>query len=249
MGSESYEKFVEKFKNKKTTDDCYTPVPVYDAVVNWVDKKFNLSTLNVVRPFYPGGDYEHYNYQPDDVVIDNPPFSIMKQIVRFYADRKIRFFLFAPHLTLFYYISYATCIITDSSIVYHNGARVKTGFVTNLYPGDLALTIEPSLHDAVHYAVLSLKASKKASYIHDPHVLTAALAGKWHNYHWQVPRSHIHYKATLDNHIKLFGGGILISEQAAKELKEFKEFFNEDNESIRYQLSDDELSIIRSLGR
>ena len=30
-----YDGFVEKFKPKKTTDDCYTPPAVYDAVVGW----------------------------------------------------------------------------------------------------------------------------------------------------------------------------------------------------------------------
>lgn len=30
--SEEYKKFVDKFKPKKTTDDCYTPELVYDAV-------------------------------------------------------------------------------------------------------------------------------------------------------------------------------------------------------------------------
>lgn len=48
-----YDGFVEKFKPKKTTDD----VPI-------------------VRPFYPGGDYENYDYPEGCVVVDNPPFSI-----------------------------------------------------------------------------------------------------------------------------------------------------------------------------
>lgn len=29
-----YDAFVEKFKPKKTTDDCYTPANVYDAVAD-----------------------------------------------------------------------------------------------------------------------------------------------------------------------------------------------------------------------
>lgn len=32
---ETYEKFVEKFKPAKTTDDCYTPNSVYNAVKSW----------------------------------------------------------------------------------------------------------------------------------------------------------------------------------------------------------------------
>ena len=33
-----YEGFVDKFKPKKTTDDCYTPAEVYGAVLNYVKK-------------------------------------------------------------------------------------------------------------------------------------------------------------------------------------------------------------------
>ena len=30
-----YREFVEKFKQKKTTDDCYTPENIYDCVADW----------------------------------------------------------------------------------------------------------------------------------------------------------------------------------------------------------------------
>lgn len=32
MKGETYEQFVEKFKPKKTTDDCYTPPLIYNPV-------------------------------------------------------------------------------------------------------------------------------------------------------------------------------------------------------------------------
>lgn len=32
MKGETYEEFVEKFKPKKTTDDCYTPPEIYETV-------------------------------------------------------------------------------------------------------------------------------------------------------------------------------------------------------------------------
>ena len=37
-----YEGFVEKFKPKKTTDDCYTPPAVYDYVL--------VSSINSIYP-------------------------------------------------------------------------------------------------------------------------------------------------------------------------------------------------------
>ena len=33
--SKNYEEFVEKFKTRLTTDDCYTPPLVYAAVLCW----------------------------------------------------------------------------------------------------------------------------------------------------------------------------------------------------------------------
>ena len=37
-----YEGFVEKFKPKKTTDDCYTPPAVYEAVKKWAVERYGL---------------------------------------------------------------------------------------------------------------------------------------------------------------------------------------------------------------
>ena len=90
-----YDGFVEKFKPKKTTDDCYTPPEVYDVVLKHVREAYNIADdVPIVRPFYPGGDYEHYDYPEGCVVVDNPPFSIFANILDFYQARGIRFFLF-----------------------------------------------------------------------------------------------------------------------------------------------------------
>lgn len=96
-----YDNFVDKFDAPKTTDDCYTPPDVYAAVVNYVAKHCDLTARQIVRPFWPGGDYEHAEYPEGCIVIDNPPFSIISKIARFYISKRIGFFLFAPHLTLF----------------------------------------------------------------------------------------------------------------------------------------------------
>ena len=50
-----YKAFVEKFKPKKTTDDCYTPPNIYEAVLGWVVQEYGIDPENVVRPFWPGG--------------------------------------------------------------------------------------------------------------------------------------------------------------------------------------------------
>ena len=63
-----YQEFVNKFKAKKTTDDCYTPPEVYAVVRNWACKEYGIDPTNIVRPFYPDGDYETFDY-PDGCVV------------------------------------------------------------------------------------------------------------------------------------------------------------------------------------
>ena len=134
---EEYQEFLEKFKLKKTTDDCYTPAPVYDAVVRYVEETYGVSRDRFVRPFYPGGDYVSEKYPEGCVVVDNPPFSIMAEILRFYDSKGIKFFLFAPTLTLFSSSSSTTCTALPCtlSVIYENGASVNTSFLTNLERG------------------------------------------------------------------------------------------------------------------
>jgi len=128
-----YEGFVEKFKPKLTTDDCYTPPAVYDTVLQWLRENADIEGREIVRPFYPGGDFENFDYPEGCVVVDNPPFSIYSKIVRFYIARGIRFFLFAPALTTFVRNADYTTIIANVKVTYENGAKVSTSFATNLF--------------------------------------------------------------------------------------------------------------------
>lgn len=50
----SFEDFCEKFKPKKTTDDCYTPPTIYEVIKNWACKEYGIDPDKIVRPFYPG---------------------------------------------------------------------------------------------------------------------------------------------------------------------------------------------------
>lgn len=153
---EDYDAFCSKFSSSapKTTDDCYTPQPVYDAVLEWLRSQVNIEGRSIVRPFYPGGDYKNEEYPENCVVVDNPPFSILAEIVRFYTAAEIDFFLFAPGLMLFSsYSSYSynTAIVANANIVYANGASVQTGFLSSLFP-DIAIMVSTSLHDAIEHA-------------------------------------------------------------------------------------------------
>ena len=42
--SKEYQAFVDKFKPKKTTDDCYTPKNIYEVVSK--KKNFNLKSFS-----------------------------------------------------------------------------------------------------------------------------------------------------------------------------------------------------------
>lgn len=153
---ETYEQFIEKFQkkpdnHKMTTDDCYTPRQVYESLLQWADNRYNLKDTEIVRPFYPGGDYEHYDYPDGCVVIDNPPFSIYRKVVRFYLSRGIRFILFAPTRSMAVSGADVCYIVTGVMITYENGAEMGTSFVTNMEPSVRILTsstLRKSLHTA-----------------------------------------------------------------------------------------------------
>ena len=89
---DDYEGFVDKFKPKKTTDDCYTPSIVYDAIADWVAAEYSVSRADFVRPFFPGYDYQAFDYT-GKIVVGNPPFSILGQIVSYYDMMGVKFFL------------------------------------------------------------------------------------------------------------------------------------------------------------
>ena len=81
---DDYEAFVAKFERKRTSDDCYTPPEVYDIVRGWLSEQVDLTGAQIVRPFWPDADYKQMEYPPECVVVDNPPFSIFAEIVRWY---------------------------------------------------------------------------------------------------------------------------------------------------------------------
>ena len=232
VGKDDYGEFTEKFKAKLTTDDCYTPVEVYEAVLGWLREKVDLSGANIVRPFWPGGDYEAYDYGDNDVVVDNPPFSILARILRFYTDRRIRFFLFGPQLTLFSSSSSSsslTYIPCACAVEYANGAKVNTGFVSNLF-GDVFAMSAPDLRKRIMEAQEKAKGDGSVSlprYEYPPEVLTSSMLGylSTHGVEFTVMRDEVSpskLSALASQRAVgkgIFGTGWLISEKKAAEKK------------------------------
>lgn len=246
-----YDGFVEKFKPKRTTDDCYTPPAVYEAVKGWAIKKFNIAPDRpIVRPFYPGGDFEHYDYPQGCVVIDNPPFSILAKIKSFYLERGIHFFLFAPSLTLFSSrFEGLTHILTDSTITYENGAKVKTAFVTNLPSPNVFMTA-PDLAQLIKEADAQRPKAELPVLDFPANVITAARLNKIASLvSFEVPRTEARFVRTIGTARKaLYGGGLLISSaraakaaQAAKAAKAAK--------TAKYELTPEEQAIVADLDK
>ena len=161
-----YDSFVAKFSKEapKTTDDCFTPPAVYQAVLDWLGTKVDLTGKDIIRPFYPGGDYQATEYTENSVVVDNPPFSILAQIVDFYLTKGVKFLLFAPFLTLFAYCKRPlTMIVVGGGIVYANGANVNTGFLSNMFP-DIKAMADYDLHKRLMAAQGIKKKNKTTTY-------------------------------------------------------------------------------------
>ena len=227
---EDYEGFVAKFKPKKTTDDCYTPPAVYDAILEWVKSKQDLSGRPVVRPFCPGGDFEHYDYPDNCVVIDNPPFSILAKIRRFFCEKGIDYFLFAPHLTFFSATIPDTKIVAYSNITYENGANVRTSFVSNLSAfSETEIYIASTLYAAIDQAQKTEKENTKKSlpnFRYNDNTISAALLNPLFEAgadDISIPRNEALPISRLDSQSEakkqIFGGGYLVSDRIVERLK------------------------------
>ena len=241
-----YDGFVEKFKPKKTTDDCYTPPAVYDAVLQYVRETYHIADdVPIVRPFYPGGDYENYDYPEGCVVVDNPPFSIFAKILDFYQARSIRFFLFAPSLTILSTTSRrkgCTAILGDNRIVYHNKAEVNTSFATNMTP-ELACVSSPKLADAIKKAMnLKTKIVNKTKY--PPQVFTIKTARYIRNSDIAIRWSEVVPLSECSRDLRnFFGGGFLLSSSAWQRIEGHL------NYNCEAELSPEDIAIIDKLNR
>ena len=175
--TDEYKAFVNKFEPKKTTDDCYTPEIVHEAVMAWVEKRYGLDRRHFVRPFWPGADYTRYPYKPDDVVVDNPPFSILRKICTWYQAHGVSFFLYAPGVTVLNTSRDFTAVCTGCTITYENGAEVNTSFITNM-EGDVAAMTAPDLNDAVEDTVAEWLSERRVhvpKYRYPANVVTASM--------------------------------------------------------------------------
>ncbi len=253
-----YDKFVDKFKPKKTTDDCYTPENIYDAVRAWAIREYSMSEdTRVIRPFWPGGDYQSEDYSGDCAVIDNPPFSILSSICNWYNEHGVRFFLFAPAVTLFSTaagtLNYVICGV---SITYENGARVNTSFVTNL--GSDKIHCAPGLNrvlERVNLENMRKLTSKPPVYDYPDNVCTSARLNYLPNHgtELRIKAEDAQFCRALDaqkaSGKAIFGGGFLLSEKAAAEKAAAEKAAAEKAAARKWALSAREWEIVKKLGK
>lgn len=252
--SEEYRAFVGKFKPKLTTDDCYTPENVYDVVRGWVFEHYGLDlAAHVIRPFWPGGDYQHAEYPAGCVVIDNPPFSKMKEIEEFYLARGIQFFLFSPALCMFKPLRGLHYVCCGANVVYHNEAKVATSFVTNL--GAYLVETAPELCERIEAASREneKKREKQVDKLEYPIELATAARLHWlsrHGVYYYIREGEGTFVRKLDEMSKgksIYGNGFLLSERAAAKRAAAERAAAERTAAKRFTLSPREWKIVMSM--
>ena len=258
---EEYQEFLKKFEAKKTTDDCYTPDNIYDAVRDWAAEKYEIGSAAIVRPFYPGGDYKSEKYPSGCVVIDNPPFSIISEICEWYTSKRINFFLFAPTLTLLGIMrGSANYVACGCGVVYENGASVNTSFVTNMGGNKIVAAADlREILDGENKKNLKKLHRELPKYSYPDEVLTATMLCYMaaHGVSLEISGRDAHFIRALDAQKAsgkgLFGSGFLLSEKAAAEKAAAEKAAAEKAAAEKvntdiWELSEREWIIVRGLG-
>ena len=215
--TEEYDAFLDKFKEKHTTDDCFTPPAVYEAVRAWAFSEYGIpKDRTVLRPFYPGGDFESFDYSAGGIVLDNPPFSILKKIVRFYIDRDIDFFLFADARTVGCYFEDCNVVLPGFNIEYENGATVNTAFITNM--GKDKIRVAATLYQRLDEAQPEITADLQA-YSYPDNLVTSMTLSRLAKYGSDFGIEHIEFVKKMDCGQEIYGGGALVSDPQAEKVK------------------------------
>lgn len=255
--TDEYKDFVEKFEAKRTTDDCYTPDIVYDAIADYVAERYGLNRADFVRPFYPGGDYQNEKYKKGAVVVDNPPFSILSEIVGFYMEKSIPFFLFCEGRTCLALGRLgATVISLQVGVTYENGAVVSTSFVTNLENPDIFIKSDPEFYQIIKKADEENRHENNKEmpvFAYPINVCTSSMIGKYSKYgvEFSVPRSSSEFIREIESMKEagkgIYGGGLLLSDKLAAARAEAEQAAAELAAAKQFDLSEAERGIVRRL--
>lgn len=155
------------------------------------------------------------------MVLDNPPFSIISEIIRWYAEQGIPYFLFCPGLTALSngltFEGNAHLVFADAQIVYENGASIPTAFK---YPDHVITSAK--LNNLVKYGI-------ELTIDYGEAVEISALDEQ------------------LDCGKTIFGKGLLLSDQAAERHRDAREKAAREKAAREWTLSHRELELVASL--
>lgn len=103
-----------------------------------------LSGYTAVEPFYNGDDYTTVD-PTNEVVVDEPPFSQLMDILNYYRTNGVYFFLYIPALCDVTALTRhsRTLIDTGVPLTKRNDVTTFTSFITNLEPSNVKLKTYP----------------------------------------------------------------------------------------------------------
>ena len=179
----------------------------------------------------------------------------------------MRFFLFAPTLTLFSRVDGVCYVPCGGSVTYENGAEVGTSFVTNLET-DLIVRTAPALEAAMRQANdenLSEAKKQLPKYSYPPEVITSAMVARWclRGVDFRLRREDALRISALDAQRLegkgIYGSGFLLSENATRDAETAareaeaaaRDAANADGVELEYvwELSERERGIVANLGK
>lgn len=231
-----------------SNDEFYTKPEIYEVVKNWAVKHNQWEGREVVRPFWPDADYQTYDYPEGCVVIDNPPFSKVSQIVKWYGDHGIDYFLFCTGTSCLN-VNAPSHVCTDIHLPFENGGDANISFVSSKGP---LIMSAPDLYQQLMRAkkVLNRRVVRTEWPIG---LVTGALVGKMsrHGVHYveTVGKQHLYVDEMRSYQSKPFGGAYLVPrENCAKAVAEMKKLAYE-HDVRTVTLSDREIAMIEELER
>lgn len=164
------------FKREKNNDDFYTPKAIMDIIIEFCKKEFKLNDdVEIIRLFNNETNFLSLDYE-NKIVIDNPPFSILSQILEFYNKNNIKYFLFANAKSgIKSYYKKTNAIYFCGHKIYFNfhGKNIMKDiavmFLTNLVPkckSGAKLVFSKELYDKInsYYKIYNFKKQKIYNY-------------------------------------------------------------------------------------
>ena len=159
------------------------------------------------------------------MVIDNPPFSIMTKVVKFYEERGIDYFLFAPHLTCLGIRAAHSRICVGVQVTYENGAVVNTSFVASRGP---LIRSAPGLYRILDEAnaanIKAKKAPPRPGYTYPDNVMTSSTVALFSKYGIEYREDIGVFVRAMDAQREagksIFGSGYIVPEEAARKAQE-----------------------------